>query len=445
MVNATRPLQRLIGTTYHAAFNGFFENNRRVAVDLRCFPLLIRDTKKLKKLFSLTGITDDTSFQTKLAQIGLEIASLRAHRRLLLVPSGTTFKTGEVVNYRNYYEHGSFKVPGERKEQRRANERFCIVGRSLGINEVMVNAQLLAASDLPVLISGETGTGKERLARFIHNASLRAGGAFVVVDATSITESLAESILFGHTRGAFTGAVAEKKGLFELADHGTLFIDEVGELPETLQPKFLRAAEEQSFIPVGGEKPKSVDVRVVSATNRDLEQQRTNDLFRTDLFYRLGGNDPIIIPPLRQRMDDLPLLVRHVLDRERTKRKVSAAVLSLLGEYHWPGNIRELFHSVGVGSVRSSWISLDDLALEAFALRVGETAPEESVELRASVAEVKKARIIEALLKTDGNVMAAAALLNTSQRTLYRKIGELGLVAEHERIKREAQNEPSSD
>jgi transcriptional regulator with GAF, ATPase, and Fis domain len=223
-----------------------------------------------------------------------------------------------------------------------------MVGASVCMRELFGMLERVAATELTVLVSGETGTGKELVSRALHNRSRRAKGPFVVFDCGATTESLVESELFGHERGAFTGAVASRPGIFEMAHGGTVFMDEIGELPLDLQPKLLRVLEQREVRRVGSSRVRSVDVRIVAATNRDLRDEVDQGRFREDLYYRLAVVE-LPLPPLRDRLEDLPLLVEHILRKashERGGLWVSPEVLKVFRAYHWPGNVRELCNAV---------------------------------------------------------------------------------------------------
>lgn len=226
-----------------------------------------------------------------------------------------------------------------------ASDRFeGLVGGGIAMREVFGVLEKVAPTDLTVLVTGETGTGKELASRALHHRSPRRGKPFVVFDCGAAPESLVESELFGHERGAFTGAIQQREGLFELADGGTIFIDEVGELPLELQPKLLRVLEQREVRRVGSSKLRHVDVRVVAATNRNLRQEVEAGRFREDLYYRLAVVE-VRLPPIRERPDDLPGLVDHLLrrsDRNREVTGVAPDVAALFMAYHWPGNVREL-------------------------------------------------------------------------------------------------------
>ncbi|MFT4975965.1 MAG: transcriptional regulator with GAF, ATPase, and Fis domain, partial [Myxococcota bacterium] len=219
-----------------------------------------------------------------------------------------------------------------------------MVGASVAMRQLFGVLRRIAPTNLTVLLTGETGTGKELASRAVHDHSRRRDGPFIVFDCGAAPENLIESELFGHKRGAFTGAVGDRPGVFELADGGTIFLDEVGELPLELQPKLLRVLEQREVRRVGGTRTKSIDVRVVAATNRNLRDEVAQGTFREDLYYRLAVVE-VLIPPLRERMSDLQLLIAHLLqhaDHNPGVFRVSEEVMSIFSSYHWPGNVREL-------------------------------------------------------------------------------------------------------
>jgi formate hydrogenlyase transcriptional activator len=234
--------------------------------------------------------------------------------------------------------------PGDRDRNQRRFEQ--IIGNSAALESVFGEVERVAPTDSTVLIQGETGTGKELIARAIHNISSRCGRPFVKLNCAAIPFDLLESELFGHEKGAFTGAIAQKVGRFEMADKGTLFLDEIGDIPLALQPKLLRVLQEQEFERLGSARTHQVDVRLVAATNRDLADMVKRAEFRSDLYYRVNVF-PILLPPLRARSEDIPALVSHFVEvygRRMGKQidYIPPATISALSSYQWPGNIREL-------------------------------------------------------------------------------------------------------
>jgi len=233
-----------------------------------------------------------------------------------------------------------------------------VIGSSRALESVLDQVERVAPTDSTVLIQGETGTGKELIAHSIHNLSARCGRPFVRLNCAAIPLDLLESELFGHEKGAFTGAIAQKIGRFELADKGTLFLDEVGDIPPALQPKLLRVLQEQEFERLGSNRTHQVDVRLVAATNRDLDEMVNRGQFRNDLYYRLNVF-PVLLPPLRARPEDVPALVMHFVEifGRRLGRKIEhipAQTMSALNSYHWPGNIRELQNLIERAVILSS-------------------------------------------------------------------------------------------
>jgi formate hydrogenlyase transcriptional activator len=306
-----------------------------------------------------------------------------------------------------------------------------IVGSSAGLRAILEQVSRVAPTDSTVLIRGETGTGKELIARAIHNRSKRANRAFIRVDCAAIPSSLIASELFGHEKGAFTGALQRRLGRFESADGGTIFLDEVGELPPEMQSALLRVLQEREFERVGGSRPIHVDVRVLAATNRDLDAALEEGAFRKDLFYRLNVF-PIDVPPLRDRADDIPLLVEYLVDRYATRmgkrfRSISVRTLQLLQNYAWPGNVRELQNVV-----ERAVIVADGETFHVDASWFTRSAPPSraSASFSADLAEREKGMIEEALRHTKGLISGpagAAARLGLPRQTLASKIRKLGI------------------
>jgi transcriptional regulator with GAF, ATPase, and Fis domain len=275
-----------------------------------------------------------------------------------------------------------------------------------------------------VLIHGETGTGKELVARLVHEASPRADGPFVRVNCASLAEGVLQSELFGHEKGAFTGAVAQRKGRFELADGGTLFLDEIGDVPPTTQVSLLRVLQEREVERVGGQRPVRVNVRVVAATHRDLERMVADGDFRADLFYRLNVV-PLRLPPLRERPQDVPALLAHFVRKHRPRGvppAVEPEALAALARYAWPGNVRELENLVQRALVLAAGPSL---TLEDFSLDLGARFTES---VRAEQQQGEAAEVRDALLAHGGNVARAARALGLPRTTLISRAKKHGLL-----------------
>src|SRR5262245_61615123 len=301
-----------------------------------------------------------------------------------------------------------------------------LVGRSTSIQRVVRLVQQVAPTDVTVLIEGETGTGKELVARAIHRESARHKGPFVAVNCAGLSEELAASQLFGHRRGAFTGAVADATGMFEAARSGTLFLDEIGDLPPRVQTTLLRVLEERMVTRVGETQPRPVDVRIVVAANRDLAAEVEAGRFRADLLYRIRVGR-IHLPPLRDRRVDLPLLVRHILSEQRaiTGRHVAVAsdeAMQAILAYDWPGNVRELKNLLGYAVIHCAG---DAIALEDLPPEVLEQA--QPVAPADDLPTDERERILAALVRAGGERKGAAALLGVSRATLYRRMAHYGI------------------
>lgn len=308
-----------------------------------------------------------------------------------------------------------------------------IVGRSPQLSAALALAEKVARHPSTVLVTGESGTGKELVARHIHQASPRATAPFVAVNCGAIPEQLLESELFGHTKGAFTGATADRDGLFAEADGGTLFLDELGELPMPLQVKLLRVLQEGEVRRVGDNVSRAVDVRLVAATARDLEADVAEGKFRADLFYRVNVVR-IHLPALRERTEDVPELVRHFIDRFNRRlglqvEHATPATMRTLMEYPWPGNVRELENVIERAMVLTDGAQLDVAQLSGLTTRppTASAASPLDLSVKRRTEELERALITEALERTRGNRTRAAKLLDLSHRALLYKIREYGL------------------
>ena len=372
------------------------------------------------------------------------------------------------------------------KDPVRFQQEHGIIGESVEMRKIAEVVAQVAPTDITVLITGESGVGKEVIAKAIHTASLRSKKPLITVNCGAIPEGIIESELFGHERGSFTGAAEQRKGYFELADGGTIFLDEIGELPLAAQVKFLRVLENGEFLRVGSSQSRTVNVRVIAATNKDLENEVRLQHFRADVFYRLRAVN-IVIPPLRNRVEDIPLLFNHFAADVAQRNKIrfagiSDAAIQLLEEYHWPGNVRELRNVVESMLVLEGgkYLQPDDVRKYLKEYRVTTDERQLPVPFGKSVEQAERELILRALLDIKGNLMelrnalldhvhmqdtvrpaenverthsndavtlddmehrmiaealgrfkgnrrAAARALNISERTLYRKIKEYGL------------------
>lgn len=324
-----------------------------------------------------------------------------------------------------------------------------IIGNSPALQQILAELHAVSKADLPVLLLGETGVGKELFARELHRHSTRADRPMIYVNCAALPESLAESELFGHSKGAFSGASSERGGRFEAAHGGTLFLDEVGELPLSIQAKLLRVLQNGEVQRLGSDKPRQVDVRIVAATNRNLKQQVRDEQFRADLYHRLSVY-PIPIPPLREREDDILLLAGHFLELNRSRLGLRALRLSstaelALKQYRWPGNIRELEHVISraaikllsVGVDHNSIATIDDDTLDLTMPSVAATqrrdlqdtvlAANEDISLRDAVEFTQKQMIRQALTLEDGNWSRAAKRLGVDSSNLHKLASRLGI------------------
>jgi PAS domain S-box-containing protein len=343
-------------------------------------------------------------------------------RRLEMTVTGMKDDSGDFIgvltSFRDITDIFSLKMRAEKLT------RFGrIIGQDSKMISIFKQIKDVADYDYPVHISGDTGTGKELVAAAIHQESPRAGAPFVPINCGALPEGLIESELFGHVKGAFSGAIRDKKGRFELADCGTAFLDEIAELSNNMQAKLLRFLQEGKLERVGGEQTVSVNIRIISATNKDLKEEVKNGKFRDDLYYRLNVI-PIQLPPLRERKIDIPLLIEHFLEEAaerygKKSLKVSPKAMSLMMDYRWPGNIRELQNAIQFAFVKCNGrvILPEDLPLELreAASVSGRRGPTKKLDAES---------VKSALLKTGGNKAKAAKLLGVGRATLYRFLGE---------------------
>ena len=322
----------------------------------------------------------------------------------------------------------------EELEERHSFEN--LVGTSAAMRKVIAAIGEVCESKANVLVTGESGTGKEMVARAIHFNSPRRERAFVAINCAAIPEGLLESELFGHVKGAFTGATANRVGRFAQADRGTLFLDEVGDMPLSTQVKILRVLQERTFEPVGSAQSRSVDVRIIAASNKDLREAVRQGSFREDLFYRLNVF-PIPLPPLRERVEDIPLLVEHfmrqfALSIGKRLGGFSPGALSAMAAYHWPGNVRELQNVVerSIIVAKASIVDVGDLPRDLFGRREGKAGEGLGLvpqDLDAELAGIERGFILEALRRSSGVQVKAAEMLGISERSLWHRIKKLNI------------------
>lgn len=329
-------------------------------------------------------------------------------------------------------EHRALQEEVERLQKQNSVSRM-IIGKSALMARILERIEQVAPTKASVLISGESGVGKELVADAIHNKSNRKNGPFIKVHCAALTKSLLESELFGHEKGAFTGASQQKKGRFELADGGTIFLDEIGEIDQSTQIKLLRVLQEKTFERVGGEKSIEVDVRIVSATNKDLRQEVKAGNFREDLFFRLNVIN-VEVPPLRDRKEDIPLLCSSFIkefakENDKNIEGMDPKVRMALINYSWPGNVRELRNVLEAAVVlsRTNILTLEDLPDN---IKNEEDSQYIKVPLGASFSDMEKKLIQATLLHEKGNKSRTAEILGIGRKTLHRKIEEYGLEKE---------------
>ncbi len=309
------------------------------------------------------------------------------------------------------------------RDQRRFEQ---VIGKSSALEAVFEQVECVAPTDSTVLIQGETGTGKELIARAIHNVSTRCGRSFVKLNCAAIPLDLLESELFGHEKGAFTGAIAQRIGRFEMADKGTLFLDEVGDIPPSLQPKLLRVLQEQEFERLGSTHTRRVDVRLLAATNRDLTDMMKQGDFRTDLYYRLNVF-PIRIPPLHERRDDIPLLVEYFMEKYARRmgkqvKTVPSTTMEKLVSWPWPGNVRELQNMIERGVILSRGFVLEIPVTELDQTTVPALPSNSGA---STLEDFEREHILDALRETGWVVAGAAARLGLNRSTLNARMRKL--------------------
>ncbi|HTU33045.1 MAG TPA: sigma 54-interacting transcriptional regulator [Candidatus Acidoferrum sp.] len=327
----------------------------------------------------------------------------------------STANSNGIINGNAPLSSGLPSTPGEPE----------IVGESLKVREVLEQVEMVAPTDCAVLLQGETGTGKEVFAEVLHNRSLRRNRPLIRINCAAIPSGLLESELFGHERGAFTGALAQRQGRFEMADQGTLFLDEVGDMPLDLQPKLLRVLQEQQFERLGGTRSLRTNARVIAATHHNLEQMAEEGKFRVDLMYRLNVF-PLKIPALREHAEDIPHLVRHFTTKYAAKfnksiHTVPCTAIDSMVTYSWPGNVRQLQNFIERAVILSR-----GCVLEAPVHELTTASPEarpEPVTLR----DVERAHIMRILEKTNGQLAGAATLLGIPRSTLFYRVRRLGI------------------
>jgi len=385
--------------------------------------------KQVKERFADTMVVMITAFGT--VQLAVDAMKAGAFEFMLkpCSPEQIEMVTTRALEFRRLRAENDLL----RKEQRQRATFDAVIGESTKIRALFKLVAATAPQDSTVLLTGESGTGKELIARAIHFNSRRAEAAFVSFNCAAVPENLTESELFGHEKGAFTGAVRTTRGRFEVADGGTLLLDEIGEMPLTLQAKLLRVLQNREFERVGSTDPIKVDVRIIATTNRHLETEVAAGRFRADLFYRLNVI-PMVVPPLRERREDIPLLVEHFVARfaEQTHKPVTGvedSALKALARYAWPGNVRELANIIerAVVTTENRRLTLKDfpLGVTLGSPSGGATVSDDEM----TIAQMEKQMIIRTLERNDGNRTKSAQQLGIAVRTLRNKINEYGLRA----------------
>jgi transcriptional regulator with GAF, ATPase, and Fis domain len=379
-----------------------------------------------RELLGMIGMLSDRPFATE----EFELLGVFADQAAMAIKSSSLL--AEVERSRAQLAVHNEYLQAELKEERGFEG---IVGSSAALRDVLRRVRQVAPVETTVLLTGETGTGKELVARAIHEASPRKDRPLIKINCGAIPQGVVESELFGHEKGAFTGALQRRIGRFELADRGTLFMDEVGELPLDTQVKLLRVLQEQEFERVGSTRPIKVDVRLIAATNRDLEKETSEHRFRADLYYRLNVF-PVRVPPLRERGDDIPLLVQHMLAQLQRKlakplKGVTARSMRMLQEYSWPGNIRELQNVVERACVLANGpvVEIDDL-MRAPTAAVSATTDDDALGPITRLDDNERALIRRAVAACRGRISGpkgAAAILGINANTLRSRMRKLGI------------------
>lgn len=375
-----------------------------------CFEMI---QKTIKNSEHIKGKRIECGYIKRLQQV-VEISSSP-----LIDPEGNF--NGTVLAIRNISSD-----QGHAKKRGKRHSYHNIIGKSEKMQDIYRLLDDLADIDTTVIVTGESGTGKELIAKALHNSGYRSGKPFVAVNCSALSENLLESELFGHVEGAFTGAINHKKGRFQIANNGTILLDEIGDISPVIQLKLLRVLQEKEFEAVGDATPRKVDVRIIACTNKDLQTCVKNGTFREDLYYRMKIVE-IQLPPLRERKEDIPLLINHFLNHfqkrfEKNITGVSDAVLCKFLEYSWPGNIRELEHIIERAFVlcKNNVITLENLPIEMVNLKFPTVDREKNGK--------NKQEILTALKKTFWNRTKAAEFLGISRQTLYRKIKQYNIL-----------------
>ena len=373
-----------------------------------------------------------------LCGIELDFRTESGHRKVLSIRTSEFRDEHSATHGGLVVFHDMTELVRLRRDLEQRYDLHNMVGKSKAMQEIFRLVEEVADSDATVLIEGETGTGKELVARAIHHLGPRSEGPFVAVNCSALSEGLLESELFGHVRGAFTGALRDKEGRFETAAGGTIFLDEIGEMSPTIQVKLLRVLQDHTIERVGGEKPVAIDIRVMTATNSPLTELVGSGKFREDLYYRLHVV-PVQLPPLRERRDDIPLLAQHFVEkfRDETARPIEGVdeeALAVMLDHRWPGNVREVENAIEYAFVkaRSGTIGVAHLPPELSSARSHEAHAVATPQVRqhgSDGAKLDREQVRHALMTTGWNVAKAARRLHVSRTTLYKSMGKFQLSA----------------